>query len=272
MVRFSRSWVAVSVVGLFAVGCGEPTIHDLAAVETVEPPEDVPETGSFTLSADGAKTLDLDQEVAVAFTLTPLNGYTGEVAVSLPTNPSGARAVSVVVPLFGSPVTGQIVVDTKDVRNVFPGRHELPVQAVSGDQSSQSILSLTIEPRITIGIPAGAGNASRSDVWGPDATGDGLVVHMGRTATGEINTDFVVRWRNDDGVAHIIHGGGTAAEIGLGHGPNGDTNADPGQTQQRTLRPELDPSDPTASYLVQPSDFYCHSHGTGQRGKIRLLH
>lgn len=239
-------------------------------------PTSTPGNDSFTLAIDGtAFAMDFAQTHTVAFHLTPANGFTGTVTVTLAANSAGlATSTSgATVSITGAgEVAGSIDVDTGDVANVIPGRYAtLALHASSGTAVADAVLpAVTIRPDYLVHIPAGIGTGAATDAWGPDIT-TGLVLHMGRDETGAPNQVFHIGWKNDDAVNHTIHTQGYDA-FGFTHGVQPtDPNGDPGGTQTRDINPMLSAGS-TESRTFLPSNFYCHTHGKNSHaGKLTFV-
>lgn len=290
-----RSFQLFSVLGLtalFAVGCGGPEVTDLSGNGSNgggnETPTPTPVAeGSFVVSVTSAPlVMDLNVASTVNFTVTPADGFTGTVNVTIPANAAGLVGLPTTVTVDGAaPVNGSIDVDTTTYADVVPGKYtDIPLSATSGSITSSAMVEATINPTLLLHVKAGAGNTQAApDVWGADASGDGIVLHFGKDAAGAPNATFQIAWINDDAVNHTIHAGGNATQHGIQHGAtnvnNSDVNGDMGGTQTRTINRNgttLDPADPADSVLIQPNAFYCHNHlgtnlASGHAAKITLL-
>lgn len=290
-----RSFRLITVLGLTALlaACGAPQVSDVGGGSLQGDDDDDGSTpspepeGSFVVSVTSAPlVMDLNVASSVNFTVTPADGFTGVVNVTLPINAAGITGLATTVNVDGAaPVNGSIDVDTTTYASVIPGKYtDLVLHAAAGEVVSEAMVEATINPTLLLHIKAGAGNAvAAPDVWGADAAGDGIIVHFGKDAAGAPNATFQIAWINDDAVNHTIHAGGNATQHGIQHGAtnqnNDDANGNPGATQMRTINRNgttLDPNIADDSVLIQPNAFYCHNHlgtnlASGHAAKITLL-
>jgi hypothetical protein len=269
MTRSGIWWLlpATCVVGL-AVACSGGKGGGNSPTPTPSPTPTI----AFTIAVDSsAVTLDFDQTATVAFHVTPVAGFTGNVTISLVTASNGLHSAGTSVNVSSSaPVAGTIDVDTKDLANVVPGRYSsLTVHAASGAAVADAATILTVRPHLIRSLRAGVLNQVVADFWGPAPAAGGLVLHMGTDTAGQANTTFTIGWTNDDAVAHELH---TAGYDGFGftHAGAGDPGAQPGGTQSRDVKPLLSSGTPSRSFL--PANFYCHSHGAAvQPGELTFV-
>lgn len=264
-----------SVLTLAAMlsACGAPSVSDLNG--TTNPPvgdddDDgtTPGTPAVEISAATAADIDLAATKLVPFTVTGLEGFTGDVTVSAVGLPAGVTAEDVVVTVAaeGTPVAGEISLVTT-MSDPLPGTTPITLEASgAGVAVASAAIDLVVNPVVTIRTKSTVvGAAADAEFWGPAPANGGIVVNLG-------SADAVtIRWVNDAADDHRIHGNGTAVVSGgplvrdgalpddsngaFDHSDAGDGT--PASMFQRVLRP----SDPTQDTVVS---FYCHTHQNPQ--------
>lgn len=154
-------------------------LADAAAAYAALPPPPVPD---FSLDvAPTSASVEAGQNVALALSVTPSNGFTGDVALSvagLPAHEGDAAVFPAVVP--GGAGTATVTVSTR--ADAVPGSYPLTVTATSGTLSHAAPVALTITPPpapvdalvfSTLGStnpPGVAGTADDADLYGWSGT------------------------------------------------------------------------------------------------------
>ena len=248
---------------MMAAACG-PQVTDLddnAANDpsaTPTPVEPGPEASIGMAISTSLVELQLRDLQPVEFVLTGLEGFTGDVEVVASNLPAGVTAepVTVTIPTADTPVNGLLeLVSTQT--DAVPGDYSgivltatakagTTVEPVTGLVDATLLPVLVMQTRSDV-----AGNQDVDDYWGADATGEGIVIHMGGADSVEVS------FENMTTGTHLIHGNGDA---GMEHGDGAE--GAPGAVQTRVLTPDT---------LPMTIDFYCHDHGEAiQPGRITL--
>jgi plastocyanin len=176
------------------------------------------------------------------------NGYSGPVALSAGTMPTGLTAAfdNATLTLDGeSAGTATLTITT--ATSTPPGDVPLSVSASAGGATFSTALALTVQSVITLHIPAGVNNMGAT-VSNPNTTAYGpypisIVAPAGLSASNPVTVYF----QNDDNVSHEIHADDQAQ--GFGH--------DPGSFGAGKMDPYVRQVNAAGTY-----DFYLHDQGS----------
>jgi hypothetical protein len=205
----------------------------------------------FSLAVDNPKTsVDLASEATISVTITPKNGFTGTVNLSVDGLPAGVTAAPA-SGTPGTPVTLKLVSTTS--APISAADIPLTVKGVSGAQTATAPTSFRVNNQVTMTIPVNAGallaaggGAKTVDGWGGDAFGPAatpLLVPAGQKVE--------VKVKNLDSTPRQIHG---PNGNGFAHG---NEQIPPGAYEGGNANPRIRAFGPgvnTSGYLHGPAN------------------
>jgi plastocyanin len=175
------------------------------------------------------------------------NGYSGSVALSLGTLPVGVTGTfdHASLSLDGT-TTATAILTVRTDTSTAPGTVSLAIDASASGTTKSAAVSLAVESKITLHIPAGV-DSMGGTVQNPVMTAYGpypiqITAPQGLSSASPV----VVYFMNDDSVSHEIHA--DASGQGFGH--------DPGPFGGGTMDPYVRKVNTAGTY-----DFYLHDQG-----------
>lgn len=186
-------------------------------------PVDVPTTTpqaaqGFSLTVDKEKSgVDLGKDSMLNVTVTPKNGFTGTVNITVEGLPTGVTAA----PASGAPGT-PIAVKLTSTTSAPVSAADIPltIKGTSGAESATVPTSFRVNNQVTMTIPTNAaalikaGGNKVVDGWGPGGAfgpaGSAMLVPAGM--------QIEVKVKNEDSTPRTIHGPGGATGFAHGNG------------------------------------------------------
>jgi hypothetical protein len=209
-----RSFALVALTVFGSIGCAPATGDDV--VESVNA---ISSAGDFTitLAATAPSTVNLGEKVELDVTVTPANGFTGNVDLGVTGISPGVTVAPVSVTLTKGPAQAKLILSADLTADVTPKDTVVPIKVVatSGSEQASASASFKVMPNVTIYIPSnirslynapgGPLRAEWGDAFGPN----------NKPLRTQANNPIVITIFNNDTVQHIIHGPG-------GSFPHGD--------------------------------------------------
>jgi hypothetical protein len=175
------------------------------------------------------------------------NGYTGTIVLATAGLPAGVTTSfdNATLSIDGSSTaTATMTVKTADSAPI--GDVSFTVTASADGVTKSATLALTVQPEITIHIPAGVNNTGAT-VTNPNSTAFGpYPITISAPANLSTSNTITVNFFNDDTVSHEIHADDAAQGFGHDPGPFGPNSMDPFVRQVNS----------TGTF-----DFYLHDQG-----------
>lgn len=146
---------------------------------------------TFSLSASPSSlTIQQGTNGSSTVTVTPANGFTGNVALSVSSAPTGITGSfsPASVSVNGSAATSSMTISI--VRTLSPGNYSVTVQGVSGSVTQTTTIAITVtvgQPGSPTGLTAVAGNEQIALTWAAPTNGPitGYNVYRGTSPGGE---------------------------------------------------------------------------------------
>jgi hypothetical protein len=191
----------------------------------------------FAIDVDNnTPTIDLAAESTINVTVTPKNGFTGTVTITVDGLPTGVTAA----PASGTS-TIALKLTSSATTPVTPkdGAVPLTIKGTSGDQTATAPANFKVLPKIVMTVPTNsdalikAGGQGFTAGWGGDAFANGTPLLT------QADNPIVVTVRNDDSTPRTVHGPGGTNGFAHGAGPidPGAFELQNGQPRQRSFKP-----------------------------------
>lgn len=226
------------------------------SADTAAPPPTGTGTAAqgFALDVDNkTPTIDLASSSTLNVTVTPKNGFTGTVTITVEGLPQGVTAAPA-SGAPGSPIAVKLTSSTSTPVTPKDGAVALTIKGTAGTQTATAPANFKVLPKITMTIPtnsaallAAGGGTKFTDEWGGESFGPSATPLLTQS-----NNPIVVLVKNEDSTPRTIHGpGGTNGFAhGAGNVAPGEFEMQNGAPRQRTFTPGAN----TSGYLHGPAN------------------
>jgi hypothetical protein len=157
------------------------------------------------------------------------NGYTGSLSLAAGTLPAGVTvAFDKTTLAFDGETSETAVLTVTTATDAMSGDLSIDVDATADGMTKTATLAVTVQPSITLHIPAGV-NDTGASTSNPNTTAFGPYPITLATPPGGLSSSnpITIYFMNDDTVSHEIHADNAGQGFGHDPGPFGGGQMDP---------------------------------------------